>query len=143
MKQKSFFKPTIWLLATCVILLSSCKKDPELTVSTNQISFSANGESVSLKVKSNTSWIITGNPSWLTVSPSTGSENANVVFAAQQNSETTSRKCVITISTDDAEVIQTINVEQAGSEVFLSVSPSAPSTSPPRQPRHREGTNRR
>ena len=124
MKQKPFFKPTIWLLATCVILLSSCKKDPELTVSTNQISFSANGESVSLKVKSNTSWIITGNPSWLTVSPSTGSENANVVFAAQQNSETTSRKCVITISTDDAEVIQTINVEQAGSEVFLSVSPS-------------------
>lgn len=124
MKQKSLFKPTMCLLATCAILLSSCKKDPELIVSTNQISFSANGESVSLKVESNTDWVISGNPSWLTVSPSTGSENKSVVVAAQQNSETTSRNCVLTISTDDAEVVQTINVEQAGSEVFLSVSPS-------------------
>lgn len=114
----------MWVLAMCTILLSSCRKDSELTVNLNQISFSANGESVSLKVKSNTDWIITGYPSWLTVSPSTGNENASVVVAAQQNSETVSRKCVLTISTDDAEVIQTVNVEQAGSEVLLSVSPS-------------------
>ena len=128
MEKKIIFrmlmKPNVWLLVMCMAVLSSCKKDPELTVSTNQISFSADGESVNLKVKSNTDWIITGNPSWLTVSPSTGSENANVLVSAQQNSETTPRKCTLTISTDDAEVIQTINVEQEGMVGILKLSAS-------------------
>ena len=122
--SKVLLKPCFWLLAMCMIILSSCKKDSELSVSTNQIAFSADGESVSIKVKSNTDWIITGNPSWLTVSPATGSENENVIVKAQQHSETTPRKCTLTISTDDAEVIQTINVEQEGLVGVLKLSAS-------------------
>ena len=122
--SRMLLKPTLWLFTMCVIMLSSCKKDSELSVSTNQISFSAEGESVSLKVKSNTDWSITGAKSWLTVSPSTGSEDGTVVISAKENEGTNARSCTLTIATDDAEVIQTINVEQKGSEVMLSVSPS-------------------
>lgn len=121
---KMLLKPNTWLFVMCMVMLSSCKKDSELTVSTNQISFSAEGENVSLKIKSNTDWSITGAKSWLTISPSTGSENTNVLVAAEQNSETTPRKCTLTISTDDAEVIQTINVEQEGMVGILKLSAS-------------------
>lgn len=128
MEKKNDFrmlmKPNVWLLVMCMAMLSSCKKDPELTVSTNQISLSADGGSVSLKVKSNTDWSITGAKSWLTISPSTGSENGTVVISAQENEGVDSRDCKLTIATDDAEMIQTIDVKQEGSEVLLSVSPS-------------------
>lgn len=124
--SKMLLKSKLWLFVLAPFLVISCEscKDSTLTVSTNQISFSADGESVSIKVKSNTDWIITGNPSWLTVSPATGSENENVIMTAQQNSETTPRKCTLTIATDDAEVIQTINVEQEGIVGVLKLSAS-------------------
>lgn len=128
MKQKTSFrmslKPFFWLFAMCAVLLSSCKKDPELSVSVNQISFTAEGESASLKVKSNTDWVITGNPSWLSVSPFSGSENGTVVIAAQQNLETNSRECTLAISSDDAEIIQTIKVYQDGKAGVLKLSAS-------------------
>lgn len=119
-------KSKFWFFVLAPFLVISCEscEDSTLTVSTNQILFSSDGESVSLKVKSNTDWIITGNSSWLTVSPAIGSENENVIVTAQQNSETTPRKCTLTIATDDAEVIQTINVEQEGVVGMLKLSAS-------------------
>lgn len=100
------------------------EEDPKLEVSTNEITFDAEGETQSLTIDSNVSWSITGNKSWLSVSPTMGKKDATVVLTAQQNTNVENRNCQLTIVSADGVVSQTVKVVQKGAEGELRVNGS-------------------
>lgn len=61
----------------------------------SELSFNAAGGSQNLSVISNTSWIVSSVPSWITVSPSQGEGDGVVKVIASENPNTTNRSGVI------------------------------------------------
>ena len=92
-----------------------------VTLSANTMSFSSVDEEKSFTIESNTNWTVSSNEtSWLTVSPSSGSNNGTVTVKAAANSSTSQRTASITVSIGSAA--QTIEVTQAGIPIYLNVS---------------------
>ena len=90
-------------------------------VSITALSFSYKGEEKTVSIQSNTSWSVTSNEtSWLTVSPTSGSNSGTVTVTAKAYTSTSERTAILTIKAGD--LTQTINVTQEGSPVFLNVS---------------------
>ena len=99
-------------------------EDPKLEVSTHEITLDAEGETQSFTIDSNVSWTITGNKSWLSVSPTMGKKDATVVLTAQQNTNVGNRDCLLTIMSADGGVSQTVKVVQDSAEGELRVNGS-------------------
>lgn len=115
------------LMGLALFTSSMCSPDhdePRLEVSTNEITLDAEGETQSLTIDSNVSWTITGNKSWLSVSPTMGKKDATVVLTAQQNTNVENRECQLTIVAADGGVSQTVKVVQDGAEGELRVNGS-------------------
>ncbi len=95
-----------------------------LTVSPSNLSLaSVSGSNDQINVSSNISWSASDNASWLSVSPSNGSNNRTVtVTATSENTSTNSRSATVTIS--GSGITRTISVTQNGAAASLTVSPS-------------------
>ncbi|MDA3930034.1 MAG: BACON domain-containing protein [Prolixibacteraceae bacterium] len=72
-------------------------------------------------ITSDTSWTVTSTESWLTVSPSSGTNNAEVTITAEQNADTEARRTMLTVRENGSEPIE-VEVAQAGTVYKLSVS---------------------
>jgi endoglucanase len=73
--------------------------DPELTISTEQLVFSKDGETNFFHVKSNTNWQVSSSEPWCTLSPSSGEAGTTKVEVTVQKKETTaSRTAILTIA---------------------------------------------
>jgi hypothetical protein len=64
-------------------------------------------------ITSNTSWTVTDNQSWLTVSPTSGSNNGTVTVTAQENTSASARTATVTVSATGVPS-QTVTVTQSG-----------------------------
>lgn len=83
-----------------------------LTVSTTSLSLGASAASTTFSITSNVSWTTSDNQSWLTVSPTSGSNNATVTVTATANTGTSSRSGTVTVT--GGSLTRTITVTQAG-----------------------------
>ncbi len=105
----------------------ACKEDdesPKLEVSTNEITLDAEGETQSFTIDSNVSWTITGNKSWLSISPTNGKNKATIVVMAQQNTNVETRTCTITVKSNDGKLSDAVNISQQGAEGELRINGS-------------------
>ena len=84
-----------------------------LTVSPSSLSYTAEGESKTVTVTSNTSWTATSSANWLTVSPASGSNDGTFTAVAAANTTTSQRTATITVSGTGVSA-QTISVTQIG-----------------------------
>lgn len=126
--MKNFkFLSWLFLLVGMAVTMVACggsddKDEPAtLTVSPSSISMDADGGSTSLTINSNTGWIISGAPSWATVTPSSGSQSGSVTITATANSETTSRVATLGVMTTDGSVSRDVTITQAAKQITLSV----------------------
>ena len=94
-----------------------------MNISTSSLSFTGAGEQKTFTITSNTNWTVGSNASWLTVSPSSGSNNGTVTATATGNTTTTQRTATITVNA--GVTAQTINVTQEAGTSSLSVSPAS------------------
>ncbi|MBN1416827.1 MAG: T9SS type A sorting domain-containing protein [Bacteroidales bacterium] len=88
---------------------------PTMTVSPAILSIGYNsGSSDSLRIFSNTSWTVTCDADWLTVSPADGSNDSTIIVTADSANPSTdsSRSAIITVSGTDVSQ-QTITITQA------------------------------
>ena len=95
-----------------------------LSISTSSMSFGAAYEQRTFTISSNTNWTVSSSATWLTVSPSSGSNNGTITVTAAANTSTSSRTATITIS-GTGVTSQPISISQAGatsSNYNLSVS---------------------
>ena len=84
-----------------------------LSVSPTSLSVAAAaGSTGTFNITSNTSWTVSSNQTWLTASPTSGSNNAAVTVTAQQNTGA-ARTATVTVSATGA-TSQTVTVTQSG-----------------------------
>lgn len=85
MKLK-YFIPSLVAVIAAVFTGCSDDKDPTyldgLRVSQSYVSLDTKGGSASIDVTANGSWTVSGAPTWLTVSPASGSGNGSITFSA-------------------------------------------------------------
>lgn len=97
-----------------------------LTISSSSVKLGANsGAQGSFTISSNTSWTISGMPSWLSLSKTSGSGDAVITLTTLSANESTqnNREAELTISTKQKSV--TVKVTQDKASVVLSVSPTS------------------
>lgn len=88
---------------------------------TPNVDLLADGQTQEVKVSANCDWTVSrpSDATWLTVSPSSGTNNQTLTLTAGKNSSHSSRTAVITISGQSRSA--TITVTQAGQEVSLAL----------------------
>ena len=92
-----------------------------LSVSPAELTFTANTESKSLDVTSNTAWTAASGASWAKLNKTNGSGNAQIAVTAEENTATTQRSATITIKTADGKASATVKVTQSAANVIFSV----------------------
>jgi len=125
-----------WLMVTLLMALlmaTSCQKElpegfsdymislggtgqgedsPEISLDTNSMEFTAEGGSRSFNIKSNTSWTLSSDKSWCSVSPTSGRNSGSVTVSVDENTSTSSRTATITVKSEIG--ILTVKVTQDG-----------------------------
>ena len=94
--------------------------EAELTLSLNSIDFTSDIGSRSFTITSNTSWTISSDQTWCSVSPTSGSNDGSVTVKVGENSTTAERTATITVKSDAGD--QTVKVTQSGVSPTLTLN---------------------
>jgi sulfatase modifying factor 1 len=97
---------------THTITQDSAPPDPALNVSPSELDFTYGAGNESLSVSSNVSWTASDDSSWISVSPTSGSNNGSVTVTVQANSSTSPRNGTVTIS--GGGIRDTVIINQMG-----------------------------
>lgn len=92
-----------------------------LSVSPAELTFTADTESKSLDVTSNTAWTAASGASWAKLNKTNGSGNAQIAVTAEENTAITQRSATVTIKTADGKATATVKVTQSAANVIFSV----------------------
>jgi len=128
MKKKNVMKRVWQIMSGLVfvlgmICLTGCPGEaPEtIRISASSLDFSSSGGEKTFTIASKISWTVSSSDTtWITVSPSSGSDNGTVTVTVAKNDSLTQRSATLTVSGN--EINNTINVTQAGTPVSLIVS---------------------
>jgi len=96
------------------LVMSSCQKAPELTVSgPTNIELSADGSSASITFTANRDWKVTSSDSWVSVSPSSGTAaDGAVSVTVRCNANTTYEDRTATVTIKMEDLSQAVTVKQ-------------------------------
>jgi len=85
-------KKLLYIL-TVALLVVACKDEesPYLTLSPSSLTFDASASSQTISIKSNTTWTLTPSADWYTISPTSGSGDAEVTVTVQQYKDAAGR----------------------------------------------------
>lgn len=99
-------KIKLFYLAYIIVILSACSKEEGIPVrvdaSEGSLTFTSEGQSRKIAVKSNASWKITGTNDWCTVSKSEGQNDDSVTVTVKTNIIQDERSVIIYIGNSDA-----------------------------------------
>ena len=110
--------------ATSVIASVFGPAGNSLTVSPTSLTFASGASSAPITVTANISWSVTDNQSWLSVSPTSGTNNGSFTVSATANTGTAARTGAVTVS--GGGITRTIPVSQAASTAnSLTVAPTS------------------
>lgn len=101
---------------------------PALSLSTETLTFSAEGGTSQMTLSSNTSWTGSSDATWCTVEPAEGKGDGTVSVTVPANDVPSSRSAKITFRAQDGPEM-TLTVQQAGSEESLTLTPQEVSLS--------------
>lgn len=116
MKRSVFLSSLVVLIFTTMFLLTACGDDDEtgsIKLNKSSILVASKGESESIEINASDVWEVRNIPNWITVTPITGENIAQVVIVVDRNQESERRKASITFVCGDA--IQVLEVEQLSS----------------------------
>ena len=107
-------KKVLFAIAAGLLLLASCQKAPQLTItSPASIDLNVDGSSGTITFTANRDWTVSASDSWVTVSPSSGAaSDAPVTVTVRCNANTTydDRTATVTIRMEDQ--VQTVTIRQ-------------------------------
>ena len=86
----------------------------ELSITPAQQSVGAAGGSFEVTVTSNTSWSVTANQPWVTLSANSGSDNGSFSVLVAANETTTSDNATVTVTTATGNVTQAVAITRDG-----------------------------
>ena len=97
---------------------------PSLSVSPKELAYDQSGGNKTLSISSNTSWSVIESLSYVSVSQTTGTNNASLTVTCQSNSSTVSRSGIVKIASPGLDT-QVINISQVGATTLLNVTPAS------------------
>jgi len=83
-----------------------------LNLSPNSLHFQSTGGSQEVTVSSNVSWTASDDQSWISISPSNGSNNGSITVTVDEHAETETRTGELTLT--DGSIVKTIEIIQDG-----------------------------
>lgn len=107
------------IFAVLAIIFACTKEEPTLSVSPSSISYAVDGGTQSLTIISNGSWTVSSDSPWVTVSPSSGTENGTVNVKAAANTDFEARNATICVAS--GSLSSTVAVSQSGVDRVLRV----------------------
>lgn len=125
--QKKRFSLFSVLTLVLLVTLGGCKDDddapePTLEINKNTVSFLQTGGSDIFEITTNQSWNITSSPTWLTITPTEGKNDAKITLTATANTDYEIRETTLTVKA--GSLVERITVSQPGLEPVLSVNPT-------------------
>ena len=90
--------------------------NPYITINTDTLNFEAGNNSQTVSIESNTVWSFDNLSDWITVNPSTGSNNSTVEIEVSENCTSSARTYALTVTADTANT--TINVSQSRDDIL-------------------------
>ncbi|MES1263768.1 MAG: cellulase family glycosylhydrolase, partial [Peristeroidobacter soli] len=96
-----------------------------LSMSASTLSLASAASSGAVSVTSNVSWTVTDDQTWISASPTSGSNNGSVTVSATANTATTSRTGAVTVT--GGGITRTVAVTQAGTASTNTLTVSATS----------------
>ena len=100
-------------------VLSLCGGTNNLTLGTSSLSLGAGAASSNVAVTANVGWTVTDDQSWLSTTPTSGSNNGNFAVNATANTGTASRGGTVTVA--GGGITRTVGVTQAGTATTSAV----------------------
>lgn len=97
-----------------IIEITQERAECVLNVDMDNYQISAEGESKTFKITSNTEWYFSDIPSWITLSSTSGSGNKSITMTVRQNTNMDDRKASLLLTTENGEKSIHIQVNQDG-----------------------------
>jgi zinc-dependent metalloproteinase lipoprotein len=115
-------KEFLLTLAIAAFLFSACKSsdDPTLTVATATYTVPAAGETLSVKIASNTSWTAASNADWCVPSSTSGEGDYTLPIAVSANSAAKTRSAMVTLGFNSNQTAP-LTINQEAAEPSLTV----------------------
>lgn len=92
-----------------------------ISLNTSELSFISDGESKTLAILSNTSWVISGGEDWLTLNQTEGEGNSEITITAKKNT-TSARQAILIVYGANTSV--QVSVSQEAHIATFDVSPT-------------------
>ncbi len=128
------------ILAT-VVLATSCQKElpdaiknidvsqggqtpasPEISLDMNNMEFSSESGSKAFNIKSNTSWTVSSNQTWCSVSPTSGKNSGSVTVKVEENTQTSARTATVTVKSEIGILTVKVTQNEANAAISLDTS---------------------
>ena len=132
---------SILAILAAVMLTSSCQKElpdaiknidvsqggqtpasPEISLDNNSLEFSAESGSKAFNIKSNTSWTVSSNQTWCSVSPTSGKNNGSVTVKVSENTQTSARTATVTVKSEIGILTVKVTQNEANAAISLDTS---------------------
>lgn len=95
-----------------------------LTFSPSSFAFPASGGSSNLSIQSNTNWVLSSKPAWITLNSSSGTNNSTLIVTCAVNTAEISRNGSITFLCNGTQ-LKTIQVTQEGRPAGVTLTPAS------------------
>ena len=137
--MKKFF--TILIVLAAVMLTPSCQKElpdainnidvsqggqtpasPEISLDMNNMEFSAESGSRAFNIKSNTSWTVSSDQTWCSVSPASGKNSGSVTVKVEENTQTSARTATVTVKSEIGILTVKVTQNEANAAISLDTS---------------------
>jgi len=118
-------KKFVYISLAFLMALTACRKeDDSLKLSSETVTFGAEGGSQTIELKSGNAWTIsTDGSTWYTVDPTSGSGDATLTITAEAYNESAGRSALITVASEGTlkfiSVLQDISLENGSSKTLV------------------------
>ena len=132
---------SIFTILAVVMLTASCQKElpdeiknvdvsqggqtpasPEISLDMNSMEFTAESGSRLFNIKANTSWTVSSNQAWCSVSPASGKNNGSVAVKVSENTSTSTRSATVTVKSDIGILTVKVTQNEANAAISLDTS---------------------
>ena len=132
---------SVFAILAAVMLTPSCQKElpdaiknidvsqggqtpasPEISLDMNNMEFSAESGSKAFNIKSNTSWTVSSNQTWCSVSPTSGKNSGGVTVKVSENTQTSARTATVTVKSEIGILTVKVTQNEANAAISLDTS---------------------
>lgn len=112
-------RTAIWIgiLMLVVGSMSSCGKKQHVDISKTSLVYTYSGGNDVFRVEADCNWEVSGMPDWITVNPSTGYRDGNVVVSVARYNGSQDRYASLSITSENGKVTKEIGVFQIRADI--------------------------